>query len=86
MRENNEEYSALRQAAIERHKREIEAYEKITDEYELTKKEKLKLNRWWRERIGINIALHSEVDNAFERARSKIVRWWYEKNKQGFSD
>ena len=35
---------------------------------------KIKMNRLFREQVGINHAVHPEVDNVYERVRSKIVR------------
>ncbi len=76
MCENKEEYSALKQAAIQRNRREMDKHKKDIPKYEYSKRFKRKMNRLGREKVGLKNALHPEVANAFERARSKIVCWW----------
>ncbi len=81
---NVEEYSVLKQACVELNKKEIEKYEQSNDyDYELSKRYKRKMNCICREKIGIEKALHPEVDNIFERIRSKIAIWWNNRKNNG---
>lgn len=75
--EIKENDSVLRQACIELEKKRWENFEVPEDfNYEVSKRDKRKMNRMGREKIGLKNALHPEVDNAFERTRSKFVRRW----------
>lgn len=69
--------SVLRQACIELEKTRWENFE-VPEKfnYKVTKRDKRKLNRFGREKIGLKNALHPEVDNLFERTRSNFIRWW----------
>ncbi len=70
-----EKYSVLKQACIENSKRQIKEFERIKEcNVEYSKKYKRKINRINREIVDSNKAIYTEVDNAFERIRSKIVR------------
>lgn len=43
-------------------------------DYEFSDRFKRRMNRLFRERAGFKKAVHPEVDNGFERTRSRIVR------------
>lgn len=45
--------------------------------YELSDRFKKKMNRLFREQVGIMKIPHPEVDNLYERARSAIVRAYF---------
>ena len=82
MCEKNEKYSVLKQACIEWNKSELEKYENVEiDDSKFSKEFKRQLNRMGREKIGLKNALHPEVDNLFERTRSKIMYWWKYRHK-----
>ena len=79
---NSENYSNLKQACIEwslEHYKNLEIPEK--DDFEYSKRFKRRINRIGREIVGEEKAIHLDVDNAFERTRSKIVRWWKVRKK-----
>ena len=47
-----------------------------TETHEPSKRFKVKMNRLFREQVGGNYIPHPEVDNWFERTRSRaVVRW-----------
>lgn len=46
----------------------------ISETHEYSKKFKLKMNRLFRERVGSNYLPYPEVDNWFERARSRVIK------------
>ena len=80
MCEKDKEYSALKRACIAQFNEEFEKYNKYEDcDPEFSKRYKRKMNRIGREKIGMKNALHPEVDNLFERARSKFIRWWHKR-------
>lgn len=56
-----------------------ETSEEYTPQFSV--RHKRKINRLFREEIGSKSARYPEVDNWFERVRSKIVRYWLVKNK-----
>lgn len=79
MCEKKEEYSSFKQALAEYSLKQWGKYEVPKDfDDKLSKREKRKINRFGCEKIGLKNALHPEVDNAFERIRSMLVRWWNE--------
>ncbi len=74
MSKGNKGYSLLQQACIECCENEFKEYEQI-EKQNLSKRYKRRMNRIGREKIGLKNALHPEVDNIFERARSNMVYW-----------
>lgn len=50
---------------------------------EFSNRFKRNMNRLFREQLGAKKALHPEVDNAYERVRSYIVRKWLLAKKNG---
>ena len=60
---------------------DVDAFLKEIDsddtEIEWSVKFKRKMNRLFRERVGSKRAMHPEVDNAYERIRSKIIYNFY---------
>lgn len=82
MCEKDEKYSAFKRACIAQFNEEFEKYNEYEDcDFEFSKKFKKKLNRTGREKIGLKKVLHPEVDNTFERTRSKIIIWWKSRKK-----
>lgn len=72
-----EEYSMLKQSLAEYGVKQWREFEVPQDfNYKESKREKRRMNRFGREKIGLKNALHPEVDNAFERTRSKIIFLW----------
>lgn len=54
--------------------KDVEEFKKIgKSKVEYTKRYKIKMNRFFRERVGGRIP-YPEVDNRFERLRSKLVK------------
>jgi len=45
-----------------------------TETHEPSKRFKVKMNRLFREQVGGNYIPHPEVDNWFERARSRVIK------------
>lgn len=71
-----EEYSSFKQALTEYSFKQWGKNEVPKDfDNKLSKREKRKINRFGREKIGLKNALHPEVDNDCERIRSMLVRW-----------
>lgn len=79
---DNEKYSVLKQACIEW---SLEQYKNLEipkdDDFEFSKRFKRKINRINREIIGDENTIYPGVDNAFERTRSKFVRWLKKSNR-----
>lgn len=68
--------AAFREAA-EQEIAEIEEETKDTEDLFQDAKFKRKMNRLFRERLGITKIPHPEVDSAYERMRSRFVRLWF---------
>lgn len=64
----------FKKAVEEACRREIEEIEAMDIDCTPTDKEKKCMNRLFRERVGGDYLPHPEVDNAYERIRSRIVR------------
>lgn len=80
MCEKNKEYSAFKQACIDSHKNELAEYQILKNvNYKYSKRYKRKMSRLGREKVGFEKPFYPEVDNAFERARSKLICWWNER-------
>lgn len=73
MCEKNEEYSAFKRACIQSFKEKYEDFEVHEDEIEYSKKHQRRINRIPREILGTIKPVYPDVDNAFERVRSKFV-------------
>mgnify|MGYP003293257759 CR=1 FL=1 len=84
MRGKNKEYLILKQALTEYSMKQWKKYEVFRDfNYKESKREKRKMNRMGREKIGLKNALHPEVDNVFERTRSNIIVWLNNRKNNG---
>ncbi len=79
MCEKNEGYSAFKQACIQSYKEKYENFEVPEDDVEYSKRHRRQINRIPREILGTTEPVYPEVDNAFERARSRFI---YCRNKR----
>ena len=52
----------------------VEASKGCSDEIEFSDRFKKRINRLFREQVGSNRAMYPEVDNAYEKIRSKVIR------------
>lgn len=81
MESDNLLYKALDEYA----KQEVERIDEEigTQTVEFSDRFKRNMNRLFREQMGAKKALHPEVDNAYERIRSYIVRKWLLAKRKG---
>lgn len=52
----------------------VEVSKESTDDIEFSDRFKKRINRLFREQVGSKRAMYPEVDNAYEKIRSKVIR------------
>lgn len=52
----------------------VETLRTSTDDIEFSDRFKKRINRLFREKVGSKRAMYPEVDNAYEKIRSKVIR------------
>lgn len=80
---NEEKPSKLKQACIASYTEWSENLEISEDEIQYSDRHKKRINRIAREILKNEKPIYPEVDNAFERTRSKVVVWWKSQKNNG---
>lgn len=71
--ENKEYFKRALTEAIEKKMREEETEMKDIEATPSTRRNRIRMNRWFREQVGASRVPFPEVDNVYERVRSKLI-------------